>query len=257
LISWLKYLRSEFPAIAFKSVITASTGRPVISTKSPLTAPDELLSAANQVVGAKSLMSLLKNYARTFSGSLSVGVVGFPNVGKSSVINSLKRTTSAVGVSSNAGSTRFIQEVQLDSKITLVDSPGVILSGDKSDTATILRSAVKISDVEDPIKVVEALCSRCTVESMMRLFKVGAFGDIMEFLRLVATRIGRIKRGGTPDFEAAARHVLVQWNSGKIKYYCVPPVRQDEHASSAIVSNAAPELDLESIWRIHQDPDDY
>ena len=43
-------------------------------------------------------------------------MVGLPNVGKSSIINSLKRSRSC-GVGATPGVTKTIQEVQLDSKV--------------------------------------------------------------------------------------------------------------------------------------------
>jgi nuclear GTP-binding protein len=54
-----------------------------------------------------------------------VGLIGYPNVGKSSVINSLKRTK-ACEVSSIPGCTKSLQEVKLDSQVKLLDAPGVI-----------------------------------------------------------------------------------------------------------------------------------
>ena len=58
-----------------------------------------------------------------------VGLVGYPNVGKSSILNSLKRSR-AVGVSPRPGFTTTLQEVVLDRSIRLVDSPGVVFDDD-------------------------------------------------------------------------------------------------------------------------------
>lgn len=51
-------------------------------------------SSTQMCLGADNLLQALKNYARNKSikTSITVGIVGMPNVGKSSVINSLKRT---------------------------------------------------------------------------------------------------------------------------------------------------------------------
>ncbi len=59
-------------------------------------------------IGGEGLLSLLKNYCRNAGTktSISVGVVGYPNVGKSSLINSLKRCKS-VGVSSVPGNQSY------------------------------------------------------------------------------------------------------------------------------------------------------
>lgn len=68
------------------------------------------LMASSVCLGADSLLQLLKNYCRTngVKTSITVGIIGYPNVGKSSLINSLKRSR-AVGVSSTAGFTRTVQ----------------------------------------------------------------------------------------------------------------------------------------------------
>ena len=66
--------------------------------------------SSNVCLGADNVLQLLKNYCRNngMKTSITVGVIGYPNVGKSSLINSLKRSR-AVGVSSTAGFTRAIQ----------------------------------------------------------------------------------------------------------------------------------------------------
>ena len=56
---------------------------------------------------------------------ITVGVLGYPNVGKSSLINALKGRGSA-GTSPLSGYTRGLQKIRLSRKIMLIDTPGVI-----------------------------------------------------------------------------------------------------------------------------------
>lgn len=65
--------------------------------------------SSNKAVGAENLLSLIKNYSKSegVNQSVTVGVVGYPNVGKSSIINSLKRSK-ACGVSSLPGYTKCL-----------------------------------------------------------------------------------------------------------------------------------------------------
>ncbi|KAG6671757.1 hypothetical protein I3843_16G023700 [Carya illinoinensis] len=89
---WLKYLREELLAFAFK----CSTQQPRSSLgwkSSSKAAKPSILLQRRDCTGAETLIKLLKNYSRNheIKKSIMVCIISLPNVGKSSLINSLKR----------------------------------------------------------------------------------------------------------------------------------------------------------------------
>lgn len=154
----------------------------------------EKMTAHSLAVGAENVLNILKNYARVQGhGSakqlITVGIIGFPNVGKSSVINSLKRSKAAV-VGNTPGVTKKMQEITLDKNIVLLDSPGVILSTNDQSDSLILRSAIKVEELADPIRPVEALLNRIDKDQLLKFYRIGDFSTAESFLAQVAKRKG-------------------------------------------------------------------
>ncbi|KAL6433281.1 hypothetical protein ACFW04_006462 [Cataglyphis niger] len=246
---WLKYLRVSLPAVAFKSSTQNQAkrlGRRKLGKKT------ESMIQSNTCFGAELLLSLLGNYCRNSDNvktSITVGVVGLPNVGKSSVINSLKRSK-ACNVGNVPGITKTMQVVQLDSKIKLLDSPGIVFatSDEKSDDMSVaLKNAVKIQALKDPFTPATAILKRVSRQQIMELYNMQEFSTPDEFFAMKAARMGKYRKGGVPDARAAARSILEDWNSGKIRYYTVPPEQPVCHISAEIVSQIAKEFDIESF----------
>ncbi|KAL0947929.1 hypothetical protein HGRIS_010560 [Hohenbuehelia grisea] len=210
--SWLKYLRHSTPTLPFLSPSSAQHQRNNISSS---TAP--------------ALLKLLKAY-KPKARSVTVGVVGYPNVGKSSLINALKRSK-VCAVAAQAGHTKDLQSVQLERGMRIIDSPGVIFDDDdaavdgKSQKKgnVLLRNVVKVEDVDDPIVVVEEIVSRTPLETMQKIYNLPEYTSTLEFLTMLSLNTGRLLKGGTPDILGAARQVLSDWNHQKIPYFSEPP----------------------------------
>ncbi|KAJ9169737.1 hypothetical protein P3X46_017894 [Hevea brasiliensis] len=247
---WLKYLREELPAVAFKC--STQEQRSNLGWKSSSkTAKTSNLLQTSDCLGAETLIKLLKNYSRShdIKKSITVGVIGLPNVGKSSLINSLKRCH-VVNVGATPGLTRSMQEVQLDKNVKLLDCPGVVLlKSGENDASIALRNCKRIEKLDDPINPVKEILKLCPARLLVTLYKIPNFESVDDFLQKVATVRGRLKKGGIVDVEAAARIVLHDWNEGKIPYYTMPPSRdQDEPLEAKIVSELGKEFNVDEVY---------
>ncbi|KAL6893495.1 hypothetical protein ACP4OV_007593 [Aristida adscensionis] len=249
---WLTYLREEMPTVAFKC--NTQEQRTKLGWKPSKIDKTSNIPQSSDCLGAENLIKLLKNYSRSHELKLAitVGIVGLPNVGKSSLINSLKRSR-VVNVGSTPGVTRSMQEVQLDKKVKLLDCPGVVmLKSSDSGISVALRNCKRVEKMDDPISPVKEILSICPHEKLLSLYRVPSFSSVDDFLQKVATLRGKLKKGGIVDVEAAARIVLHDWNEGKIPYYTLPPKRdagQEQDSETIIISEAGKEFNIDEIYK--------
>lgn len=138
-------------------------------------------------------------------------VVGMPNVGKSSVINKLTRS-SKTKIGAKAGVTRQQQWVRINPKLELLDTPGIIPT--KQDNQTQAAKLAFVSSVSEnaysPEPVAKALLEMLG-DRVKEYYKV-------EELTLENVAISRnwIIRGETPDTERTAKYILKDFREGRL-----------------------------------------
>lgn len=231
LTQWLNYLKSSFPTIPLK----ASQGAVGLSTY------NKNLSNA---MTANALLQALKTFANkaNLKRSIVVGVIGYPNVGKSSIINALTSRhgqSKACPVGNKAGVTTHMREVKIDNKLKILDSPGIVFPDEISNKKQVseaklaLLSAISPKNIRDPSAVIEQLLKRLAKDDAMadalkKYYLIPALpsSDLKEFTKHflihVARNRGRLSRGGIPNLDAAALTVLNDWRDGRITGWVLP-----------------------------------
>lgn len=115
------------------------------------------------------MLSLLRQLARLRSDkqAISVGFVGYPNVGKSSVINALRAKT-VCKAAPVPGETKIWQYVALTKRVFLIDSPGVVYKrAADGDAAAVLKGVVRVEALEDATGHVGAVLARVKPEYLV------------------------------------------------------------------------------------------
>ncbi|KAH8293734.1 hypothetical protein KR054_003586, partial [Drosophila jambulina] len=247
--NWIKYFRRSGPVTAFKASTQDQANR--LGRRKLRDMKTEKAMQGSVCIGAELLMSMLGNYCRNkgIKTSIRVGVVGIPNVGKSSIINSLTRGRSCM-VGSTPGVTKAMQEVELDSKIKLIDCPGIVFTSGSENSHAVLKNAQRVGDVKDPFTIAESVLKRASKDYFCNMYDITSYDTFEEFFAKKAARMGKFLKKGVPDVVAAARSVLNDWNTGKIKYCTQPPEVQEAqtvHISASIVHSEAREFDVENF----------
>jgi nuclear GTP-binding protein len=233
--AWLVHLRRSFPTLPLRASKPAPNAKTFEHKDLTMKGTSETLFKA------------LKTFAesRQLKRSVKVGIIGYPNVGKSSVINALSSRlggrAAACPTGAEAGVTTSMREVKLDNKLKLLDSPGIVFpntEGSRDSKAQqkarlILLNAVPPKDVGDPVPAVTLLLKRLSSSEelfakLMEVYDLPALHSVgsdrtTDFLVQVARKRGRLGKGGVPNMHSAAQTVINDWRDGRIQGWTSPP----------------------------------
>ncbi|KAI5366824.1 hypothetical protein J4E82_011081 [Alternaria postmessia] len=164
----------------------------------------------------------------------SIGLVGYPNVGKSSTINALIGAKK-VSVSATPGKTKHFQTIHLSEKVVLCDCPGLVFPNFATTKAELVCAGVlpidQLREYTGPAGLVARRIPQPFLEALYgmkihpRPIEEGGTGILTsdEVLRAYAIARGFSTQGlGQPDESRAARYILKDYVKGKI-LFCHPP----------------------------------
>ena len=201
--TWVKLLSQEYPTLACHASITNSFGK-------------------------GSLIALLRQFAVLHADrkQISAGFIGYPNSGKSSIINTLRKKP-VCKTAPIPGETKVWQYITLTRRIYLIDCPGVV-PPNANDTPEdiLLRGVVRVENVEYPAQYIQALLKRCEKRHVERTYDIKGYRDWEDFLEQLARKSGKLLRGGEADVDTVAKSVVNDFLRGRLPWFVPPPARE-------------------------------
>ncbi|KAM8847579.1 nucleolar GTP-binding protein 2 [Synchiropus picturatus] len=214
---WVAVLSQEYPTLAFHASLTNSFGK-------------------------GSLIQLLRQFGKlhTDKKQISVGFIGYPNVGKSSVINTL-RSKKVCNVAPLAGETKVWQYITLMRRIFLIDCPGVVYPSEDSETDIVLKGVVQVEKIKNPEEHIAAVLERAKPEYIQKTYRIPTWSSAEDFLEKLAFRSGKLLKGGEPDLATVSKMVLNDWQRGRIPFFVKPPGPEGDQEEKQLVPNQSSE----------------
>ncbi len=179
--------------------------------------PNEIISAKEHL-GTNMLRKRIMaeaTKAKLNLEKIKVGVLGYPNVGKSSLINALKGKKSA-GTSIISGYTKGIQRIKVTGKIQMIDTPGVIPYKEKDDIKHAFIGTIDFNNAKEPDLVVMKLMQEFP-GVIEKHFGVEEQEDKEEIIIEIAIKNKIFMKGKKPDILRMSRMILKDWQKGVIK----------------------------------------
>ncbi|CAK1586435.1 unnamed protein product [Parnassius mnemosyne] len=193
---------------------------------------DKQMKNSHEIFGREKLLEVLKEMRITNLKNpprLTVGMIGYPNVGKSSTVNVLMQTKK-VSVSSMPGHTRHIQSLILDDDIELLDCPGLVLPAYAVAPDLLLTAVLPIDQMRSHDAAMARLCElvgRHTFEEKYGLllpqYEHGEGTEYKKILTAHAFNRGFMSAAGQPDVSRSARLLLKDAASGRLHWEELPP----------------------------------
>ena len=169
-----------------------------------------------------------------------IGFIGYPNVGKSSIINVLMKRKK-VGVAMMPGKTKHYQTLFLpqelslsieEKEICLMDCPGLVFPSFTSSKADMLVNGIfpidKLTDYHSPIHLIIKRIPKKILSKLYYNLDLPDIYSAKQFLQILANKRGFFTGNGLPDEAKAAKMVLKDYVSGKLLYCYLRPDYNEE-----------------------------
>uniref|UniRef100_A0A8C2MMQ0 Large subunit GTPase 1 homolog n=1 Tax=Cricetulus griseus TaxID=10029 RepID=A0A8C2MMQ0_CRIGR len=209
---------------------------------------NQQMNNCSHLVSKQELLELFKKLhtgKKVKDGQLTVGLVGYPNVGKSSTINTIMGNKK-VSVSATPGHTKHFQTLYVEPGLCLCDCPGLVMPSFVSTKAEMICNGIlPIDQMRDhvppniPRHVLEATYG-------INIIKPGEDEDPYrpptseELLTAYGCMRGFMTAHGQPDQPRSARYILKDYVKGKL-LYCHPPPGRDpvafQHQHQQLLEN--------------------
>lgn len=157
---------------------------------------------------------------REAKADIVVGVLGYPNVGKSSIINALahKKKTK---VGTKPGTTHGIHWVKATNEIKLIDSPGVIPLKKYDEIRYGLIGARDSEKLNNPEVVADALTKlflKINKRRFEEFYGINILKEDFDFIiKEIALKRGYLIKGGIPDEHRTVVMIVKDWQMGKLR----------------------------------------